>query len=246
MQSEGFVTSRAQRIGSLIEHARPLTSRLTARLIATTAFVVALALPAAAGAAAPLTVGQGHKPGMAIDASGTAYVAWYEDGGAPTALRFCRLPRGAVACEAAQQIAAPNSSLSRPFVTVSGTSVRIAQYRYPVSGAIQPGVWEFVSTNRGDSFDGGQQIGHIPFDEAVQGPGDTISAATNAVTAGLFFQNMPLGGGSAGTDDALLSTDHPYNGSVGLVDAATPLTVFSAGDGQSQFRRYDGSGSMKR
>ena len=188
--------------------------------------------------------GTGHKPGVAVDAAGTAYLAWYEDEGGATTLRFCRLPRGAVACEAAHQITAPNSSLSRPFVTVSGSTVRIAQYRYPLSGPIAAGVWEFTSTDRGANFDAGHMIGSIPFNEAVQGPGDTISAATNAEAGGLAFQNMPLGGGSSGTDTALLSASHPYNGSVGLVDAGTPLTVFSAGDSQSQFRRYDGSGSV--
>jgi hypothetical protein len=221
-----------------------LPHRLTARLLPAAALLVALALPAAARAATPITIGHGFKPGVAVDAAGTAYIAWYEDDGGATTLRFCRLPRGAGACEAAHQITAPNSSLSRPFVTVSGSTVRIVQHRYPISGAIPAGVWEFVSTNRGDSFDGGSQIGSIHFNEAVQGPGDTISAATNAEAGGLAFQNMPLGGGIAVTDTAVLSVDHPYNGSVGLVNAATPLTVFSAGDSQSQFRRYDGSGSV--
>jgi hypothetical protein len=212
--------------------------------IAAAALLVALALPAATRAASSITIGHGFKPGVAVDAAGTAYIAWYEDDGGATTLRFCRLPRGAGACEAAHPITVPNSSLSRPFVTVSGSTVRIAQYRYPLSGPIAAGVWEFSSTDRGASFDGGHQIGTIPFNEAVQGPGDTISAATNAESGGLAFQNMPLGGGSAGTDTAVLSLDHPYNGSVGLVNAGTPLTVFSAGDIQSQFRRYDGSGSV--
>jgi hypothetical protein len=209
---------------------------------AAAALLAALALPAAARAASSITIGHGFKPGVAVDAAGTAYIAWYEDDGGATTLRFCRLPRGAVACEDPDQITAPNSSLSRPFVTVSGSTVRIAQYRYPLSGAITAGVWEFTSTNRGDNFDAGHKIGSIPFNEAVQGPNDTISAATNAQGGGLAFQNMPLGGGSAGTDTAVLSSDHPYNGSVGLVNALTPLTVFSAGDSQSQFRRYDSSG----
>jgi hypothetical protein len=222
-----------------------VTVRKHARVaIAAAALLVPLALPAATRAATPLTIGHGHKPGVAVDAAGTAYIAWYEDDGGATTLRFCRLPRGAGACEVAHPITVPNSSLSRPFVTVSGSTVRIAHYRYPLSGPIAAGVWEFTSTDRGASFDVGHQIGAVPFNEAVQGPGDTISAATNAEPGGLAFQNMPLGGGSAGTDTAVLSLDHPHNGSVGLVNAGTPLTVFSAGDSQSQFRRYDGTGSV--
>ena len=218
--------------------------RLIARLLVAAALLVALALPAAARAATPLTIGNGHKPGVAVDAAGTAYIAWNGPESGATTLQFCRLPRGATACAHRGQIAAPNSSLSRPFVTVSGSTVRIAQYRYPLTGAIPARVWAFESTDRGDNFGAGEEIGVIPFDEAVQGPGDTISAATNANSEGLVFQNMPLGGGSAGTTRAVLSGDHPYNGSVGLVNATTPLTVFSAGDSQSQFRRYDGSDSL--
>jgi len=212
--------------------------------VAIAPLLVALALPAAARAATPITIGTGHKPGVAVDAAGTAYVAWYVDEGGPTKLRFCRLPRGAVTCQVAHQITAPNSSLSRPFVTVSGSTVRIAQYRYPLSAGSEAGVWEFKSTDRGANFDGGHTIGSIAFNEAVQGPGDTLSAATLATTGGLSFQNMPLSTGTSGADSALLSVDHPLNGSVGLVNAVTPLTVFSGFDSQSQFRRYDGSGSL--
>jgi hypothetical protein len=221
-----------------------LPHRLSARLLLAAALLVVLALAAPARAASPVTIGNGHKPGVAVDAAGTAYIAWYGAEASISSLQFCRLPRGASACERRGAIAAPNTSLSRPFVTVSGSTVRIAQYRYEIPGGVPSRVFEFTSTNRGDSFDSGHEIGAIPFDEAVQGPGNTLSAATNAVTDGLFFQNMPLGGGSAGTASARLSTTHLYNGSVGLVNAGTPLTVFSAGDGQSQFRRYDGSLSI--
>ena len=47
--------------------------------IAAAALLVALALPAAAHAAAAITIGTGHKPGVAVDAAGTAYIAWYGD-----------------------------------------------------------------------------------------------------------------------------------------------------------------------
>ena len=217
--------------------------RLTARLLPAAALLAALALPAAAPAASPLAIGTGHKPGVAVDAAGTAYIAWY--GGEPsvTSLQFCRLPRGAGACARRGQIAAPNTSLSRPFVTVSGSTVRVAQYRYEVPGGIPSGVFEFVSADGGNTFAPATRIGDIAFDEAVQGPGDTLSAATNASSAGLQLQNMPLGGGGASAP-ATLSTTHVYNGSVGLVDAGTPLTVFSAGNSLSRSRRYDGSGDM--
>ena len=89
-------------------------------------------------------------------------------------------------------------------------------------------------------------VGYPPFDEGVQGPGDTLSVATNAFSEGLVFQNMPLGGGSAGDQRAVLSSDHPYNGTVGLVDAGTPLVAFSNGASFTQFRRYDRVGQRQR
>ena len=66
---------------------------------------------------------------------------------------------------------------------------------------------------------------------------------TDAVTAGMLFQNAPLGAGTAATS-AQLSVEHPYRGSVGLVNAATPLAVFTNGSDAARFRRYDGSGSL--
>jgi hypothetical protein len=62
---EGWITA-------IRENAVPLRSN--ARVAITTAvLLVTLALPAAALAAAPVTIGTGHKPGVAVDAAGTAY-----------------------------------------------------------------------------------------------------------------------------------------------------------------------------
>ena len=47
--------------------------------VAAAALLVALALPAAARAGSSITIGHGFKPGVAVDAAGTAYIAWYED-----------------------------------------------------------------------------------------------------------------------------------------------------------------------
>jgi len=208
-------------------------------------FAVAALVPATVQGAAPITIGSGHKPGVALDAAGTAYIAWYGPEPTTSTLRFCRLPRGAATCDIAETIPAPGTSLSRPFVSVTGTTVRVVSYRYGLSGPNFAEVWEFISTDGGQTFDAGRAIGYPAFDEAVVGPGDTLSVATNAVTEGLLFQNMPLDGvGSAGTAYANLSTDHPYNGTVGLVDAATPLVVFANGSSLAQFRRYGGAGSL--
>ncbi len=207
------------------------------RLALAASLVIALAAPSAAGAS---TIGHGFGPGLAVDAAGTAYIAWSGPEN-PASLQFCRLPRGATACDIAHAIAAPGTTTSRAFVTVSGSRIAVVQYRYPLAAPDVAGVYEFISTNGGTSFDAGRIVGTVPFFEAVVGPGDTLSGATDNGTS---FQNVPLGGASATPASAQLSVDHPYRATVGLVDAATPMTVFTSGDDAAQYRRYDGSGSL--
>jgi hypothetical protein len=211
--------------------------------VAAAAAMLLIAVPSAR-AAGPLTVGNGYSPGVAVDAAGTAYVAWYGPEPNTTTLRFCRLPRGTAACDASLQIATPGTSLSRPFVSVQGNVVRVVSYRYGLTGANFAEDWEFTSSDRGATFDAGHPVGLTPFDEAAAGPGDTLSVVTNAFSGGEVFQNLPLGGGSAGAASAVLSADHPYNGTVGLIDANTPLAVFADGSSNAQFRRYSGAGSV--
>ena len=207
------------------------------RLAFVASLVIALAAPSAAGAS---TIGHGFGPGLAVDAAGTAYIAWSGPEN-PASLQFCRLPRGATACDIAHAIAAPGTTTSRAFVTVSGSRIAVVQYRYPLAAPDVAGVYEFISTNGGTSFDTGRIVGTVPFFEAVVGPGDTLSGATDNGTS---FQNVPLDGASATPASAQLSVDHPYRATVGLVDAATPMTVFTSGDDAAQYRRYDGSGSL--
>src|SRR4051794_29744282 len=96
------------------------------RQLLVVALVLAAALPAAAHAAAPVTIGPGVEPAVTVDsASGTAYIAWIGDESGTTSLHFCRLPRGAKACDVNVPIAVPGTSLTRPFVTVHAAQVRV-------------------------------------------------------------------------------------------------------------------------
>jgi hypothetical protein len=194
-----------------------------------------------AAQAQPLVLGPGSRPGVAVDAAGTGYVAWNASDN-PTSLQFCRLPRGAGVCDSRHAIVVPASTTSgsRPFVTVSGSAVRIVQYRYPITGPTPPGAYEFTSVDRGATFAPGVLVGTVPFEEGVMGPGDTLSGVP--VNTEMAFQNVPLGGGST-VDKAVLSATHQNQASVGLVDAATPLAVFTQSN-SAQWRRYDGSGDV--
>lgn len=196
------------------------------------------------GPVASSATGAGTLPSVAVDAAGTAYIAWRGTGD-PASLEFCRLPRGATACDARSAITAPGNTISRPFVVVLGARVEVAQFRY---GGDVPGfsaLYKFGSDDRGMTFAAGEVVGKVDFNEAVNGPGDTLSGVANASSIGGAFQNVPLGGGSSGEVYAQLwGVDHPYEGTVGMVDAATPLVVYLEGNGHGQFRRYDGSGDL--
>jgi hypothetical protein len=124
---------------------------------------------------------------------------------------------------------------------VSGSTVRLVQYRYGATS----GLYEFTSTNGGAVFGAPRKVGNPPFDDAVVGPGTTLSGVTNAVTEGMLFQNVPIDGTSAAAATQVnLSIDHPYLGAIALLDGTMPLAVFDNGSTQAQFRRYDGSGSL--
>ena len=207
------------------------------------AVALALALPTAtAQAASPVLLGEGNEPGVAVDAAGTAYVAWVGNGADPTSLNFCRLPRGAKACDLSGQITVPGTSLTRPFVTVSGGLVSVFTYRYGLTGGSRfSAVYLLRSPDGGVTFDAGTQVGTVAFYDAIQGPGNTVSLIANNSS---IFQNVAADGSGLETLEAHLADDHPYNPSVGLIDAATPIAAFANGSSNAQFRRYDGSGTL--
>jgi len=227
------------------------------RKLGTLAIATLAATLLGAASADALTIGTGRfaSPGLAVDAAGTAYIAWngQENAMNIAPLRFCRLPRGAAACDAgaASAITTPGNALERAAVTVNGDRVVVVQWRY---GGDVPGLgatYRFTSTNRGVSFGPGEVVGNVPFYETVAGPGDTLSGVPSASALGMAFQNVVLSGpspvamdGTSTVPRALLSATHVYYSSVGLIDAGTPLAVFATGASQAQHRRYDGSGSL--
>lgn len=221
----------------------------TGRACAIVAAAVAVTLMSAPAASA-FVIGAGGKPGLAVDAAGTAYVAWNGPEANNSTLHFCRLPRGATACDAglAATLPAPatTTSLSRPFVVVIGNVVVVIQFRYPTGGSLPAGLYRFTSTNRGAVFGPPVVVGSVPFEEAIVGPGATLSGVP--LNGGMFFQNVALSGsppvngdGSSAVPKAELSTTHLNYASVGLIDASTPLAMFTNGD-DAQFRRYNGGG----
>ena len=179
---------------------------------------------------------------MALDASGTAYISWVGPEAAdPTSLQFCRLPRGAQACDVRGTIATGHE----PLASVRGghgITVRVLSYRYGLTGARFDE--DLLTSSDGGATTGGLGVGITPSMTRSRAPAPGISLVTNAVTQGEFFQRVPTDGSSAGGQRALLSVTHPYLGTVALIDGTTPLVVFEDGSSNAQMRRYTGSGDV--
>ena len=201
---------------------------------------------AAAAVGAPVRLGDGDRPNVTVEDDGTAHIAWTGVGANSKELDYCRLPRGATACAPKTVIAAPGDSLSKPLAFSSGgtaPTIHVVSYRYGLAGPSFSAVMVFRSTDGGATFDAGENVGSIAPNDFEFGPGDTLSAVTAADACGLCYQAWPLTGGAA-SGTAVLSTDHPYVGTVTMVDPQTPLAVFATGGGDGQVRRYGGTGDV--
>ena len=204
------------------------------KLGAALCLVLALLLSAVAGpahAASPVPIGPGVEPDVEVDPAGTAYIAWIGAEPSTTTLHFCRLPRGAAACDVNAPITAPGTSLTRPFVTVSGATVRVFSFRYGLSGPRFSAVLMFTSNDGGTSFDAGVQVGTVAFNDAAQGPGIGVSL----VGGSSVYQRVPVDGTGPVLAEAHLGDDHPYTQSVAVTGAGI-LAVFSNGSSVTQFR----------
>lgn len=133
----------------------------------TVASAAILALPAAS-TAAPKAIAIGTSQtdelaGVAVDAAGTAYIAW-EDGSAAV-VHYCKLPAGASSCSVTVALSAPQPAggsgvLGSPSVIVNGSDVLV--FAYDNANGNDNGEAGWVSTDGGSTF-------------TQQGPGETMS-----------------------------------------------------------------------
>jgi hypothetical protein len=189
--------------------------------LAVAALIVGLAASPAQAAPAPLSVGPGEKPNVAIDGAGTAHVAWNSTD--DLKLRYCRLPPGATGCPAVQEVALPDDASARPYPFLDGVGVRILTNRCCTSGSR---TLLFTSTDGGQSFTS-RTVGDLnPSGDAALGPGNGISVVTSELTS-TFFQRVPTDASTpAVTAKPTLSTHYLYDGSVGLFQGR-PVVTFN-------------------
>jgi hypothetical protein len=203
------------------------------------AVVLALGGPALAEAAV-VDLGSGTTPGIAMDAAGTAYIAWIGVESNTTTLHFCRLPRDAAACDLNTVVAAPGTSGSRPYVLVQGTTVHVFHYRYGLTSPSDrfDAIYRFTSTNGGATFDAGTQVGILPFEAAAPGQLNTLGVIAN--NSGRF-QSFAIDATSRTDAFADLNPNHPYNPALAF-HGGRLLALSAAGDGLAQFRVHASDG----
>jgi len=74
-----------------------------------------------------------------VDAAGTAHIVWNEDHqGSSDATVYCRVPRGAAACDVVQKLVPPGTGEfsdggDGPAVAAVNDQVVVLSYRYPES-----------------------------------------------------------------------------------------------------------------
>ena len=205
--------------------------------------LVSVALVAPPAAAEPVVLGAGVQPGVAVDTAGTAYVAWLGGESSDNTLQFCRIPRGAAACDIRKAIPTPagSNSLTRPFVHVDGAAVKVVQHRYGFGTGAFNRLLLFTSANGGATFSAGALIGTQGYTDATFGPGNALSITGADPGSGQFYQRQPLDGSAPAPTDADLSATHIYDGAVANFEAR-PVVVSSTLGSQGQVRRFTGAG----
>jgi hypothetical protein len=216
--------------------------RARAPRVAAVAMLVSVALVAPPAAAARVVLGVGEKPGVAVDAAGTAYVAWLGGESSDNTLQFCRMPRGGAACDIRSEIPTPagSNSLTQPVVHVDGATVKVVQQRYGFGSGAFNRLLLYTSSNGGATFSGGALIGSLGYSDATFGPGNALSI-TGPSSSGQFYQRQPLDGSAPATTEALLSPTHIYDGAVANFENR-PVVVSSTLGSQGQVSRYTGVG----
>jgi hypothetical protein len=182
------------------------------------ALTVVLVLAAASPAAArPGNLGTGHDPGVAVDAAGTAHVAWLADAGAGGVLEYCRVPRGERACASRTQVPLEDDGFGKVQVMLPAPGV--VQILAPLldPSPLLTSVDGGVTFARRDLFD-------LPaIESAFYGPGNAISIMSGSGPAS-YGRFAPDGSGPDGLPvtladlyDSLDTTLAPWgNGLVAL------------------------------
>ena len=194
-----------------------------------------------ASAATPVDLGLGAQPTVAVDAAGTAYIAFNDGAAAGQMVHFCKVPRGATTCAETATLTPPGSTVVPPYVFVDGTgTVRILVGRYGLSGG--PFAQDLLYSSA-DGFASATSVGTVaPSGDAIAGPGNALSVV-NANSGSIAYQAVPTDGTSSGAARADLTGTYQNQSDIGLVNASTPLVTFE-NSATTAFNVFNGAGPI--
>lgn len=229
---------------------RPHRRRASFAVCVALAAAIALAVaPSALAAVFPLSSDpRAEHPAIAVDDAGTAHVAWTLSAGIPAddQLIYCRVPRGAKACELTHAIALPRTDFTGPRVVLGRSGAVIL-----VSGrCCFPALPVFAVS----SADGGQTFGSpvqiaAEFSggaewEAAVGPGDfslALSGGNSGPDGAAIWRAAPLDGSSPEPKAELAPFPQAYFTSTGFPAPTNPIAAYTDLE-DVYLRQWSGSG----
>jgi len=207
-------------------------TRRIALVLATAAAAVLVPAASALGAT-PVVVGQaplGGTPDIAVDETGRGHFAWEDNSPAPELVRYCQLPRGGAACENAEAFGgSPGNVTGRAHVFLPAPG-QVSVFYQRCCGEPTEGTYLTQSMDGGLAFGGPLLIGDpgvgVNADEAVYGPGNSVSLLAEVITAGTTVQNSNFTAPPENTAQAVLGTSSSGEGAIGLEADGSPVIVY--------------------
>ena len=158
--------------------------------------------------------------------------------------QYCRVPRGATACQSVQTFTIPGEgeAFGEPQVLTPEPGVVIL-FVYRSGGETAEGTWAIVSTDGGATFAAPHKIGSVEPGQVIYGPGTgAVSIVDTIVSAGVHYQAAPLDGYTNRSANVGDGPSQSNDGTVGLVEGSTkPIAAFADLD-NAFFRVWSGSG----
>lgn len=202
---------------------------------------------------------QGLGPRAVVDDAGTAHIVWAEGGaddGLADRLLYCRLKRGARACDVRHTLyAGPesphNTDYAGPRIVRVGDQLVAFSHRYPVvvekpDGGSSSTTWAWTSNDGGTSWSRPAIVGkHVLGDMVVIGADDdpTILNFNHDAFCGLCIQAYRSGQYSSQSGDLGVRGNDAYYAQMEL-ERGLPVVSWVNLDGTTHVRRWTGQGSV--
>ena len=205
-----------------------------------------MAVMASTAEAAPVVVGPGSHPTVAVDADGTGYITWIETTSSADTFHYCKLPAGATRCAARFDYSDANQDVDGGYALLpGGNRVLLVEARGVTPNRVKL-LWS--STDGGATFSGPTQIGVFTHGaaniagSALFAPPGTLGLAQEAIfTLGaLSATTAPFQatGTTAGTTSSTAELTPNIAASLGF-DGTTLLAALSDFN-QLSWSRYTG------